>query len=132
MRNANLTLEECIEQIAFVTRSVRQGSEISDLRRHTFSGRLSKGRVVYFRGARRGACDYVQDGRQGPEMYGVSWLRYCDQVEVVDVPGDHFSLLRQEEADMAVLANVMKAHLLSFGWSECLPGSDAGPRAASV
>ena len=37
---------------------------------------------------------------------------------MVDVPGDHFSLLRQDEADMAVLVSALKSALAPFGWTE--------------
>jgi hypothetical protein len=37
---------------------------------------------------------------------------------VVDVPGDHFSLLRQEPTDMALLVTSLKAKLGAFGWAE--------------
>ncbi len=29
--------------------------------------------------------------------HGVCWSELCDELEVIDVPGDHFSLLRQDE-----------------------------------
>ena len=28
--------------------------------------------------------------------HGVCWAELCDDLEVIDVPGDHFSLLRQD------------------------------------
>lgn len=38
--------------------------------------------------------------------------------QVVEVPGDHFSLLRQDEADMAVLVSALKSALAPYGWTE--------------
>ena len=38
--------------------------------------------------------------------------------QVVEVPGDHFSLLRQDAADMSVLIAALKAALAPHGWSE--------------
>ena len=46
------------------------------------------------------------------------WADLCDDLQVVDVPGDHFSLLRQEPADMALLVTSLKAHLGACGWAE--------------
>ncbi len=34
------------------------------------------------------------------------------------MPGDHFSLLRQDAADMAVLVAALKAALAPHGWAE--------------
>jgi hypothetical protein len=35
--------------------------------------------------------------------HGTTWAELCDDLLVVDVPGDHFSLLRQEPPDMEPL-----------------------------
>jgi hypothetical protein len=32
--------------------------------------------------------------------HGTTWAELCDDLTVVDVPGDHFSLLRQDAPDM--------------------------------
>jgi hypothetical protein len=50
-------------QVEHVALSVKQGSQVSDLRRHTFSGKLRGAQVVYFRASKHGACDYVDDSR---------------------------------------------------------------------
>ena len=40
------------------------GLQVRDMRHHSFVGRqLQRTQVVYIRAARRGACDYVDDGR---------------------------------------------------------------------
>lgn len=39
------------------------------------------------------ACDLCC--RDGDWPHGVCWSLLCEELEVVDVPGDHFSLLRQ-------------------------------------
>lgn len=39
-------------------------------------------------------------------------------MQVVEVPGDHFSLLRQDEADMTVLVSALKTALAPYGWTE--------------
>ena len=38
-------------------------TQISDMRRHQFRGRLQGAQVVFLRAQRGGACDYVNDGR---------------------------------------------------------------------
>ena len=43
--------------------AVKQGSQVSDMRHHRFSGRLRNAQVVYFRANTAGACDYFQDSR---------------------------------------------------------------------
>jgi hypothetical protein len=51
--------------------------------------------VVYFRANSPGACDYVNDSRYWRYSHGTCWSEVADDLLVVDVPGDHFSLLRQ-------------------------------------
>lgn len=51
--------------------------------------------MVYFRGMARGACSYMDDRRGGVLPHGVCWYDLCDDLEVIDIPGDHFSILRQ-------------------------------------
>lgn len=51
--------------------------------------------VVYFRAHTPGACDYVNDGRYWRYSHGTCWSELADDLTVIDVPGDHFSLLRQ-------------------------------------
>ena len=57
-------------------------------------------------------------GRYWRYAHGACWADLCDDLEVVDVPGDHFSLLRQEPADMELLVTALKAKLGAFGWAE--------------
>lgn len=52
-------------------------------------------RVVYFRGATQGACTYMDDRRDAPVPHGACWYDLCPDCEVIDIPGDHFSILRQ-------------------------------------
>lgn len=42
----------------------------------------------------------------------------CEELEVIDIPGDHFSILRQDEADMNVIVTALKVKLAPFGWTE--------------
>jgi hypothetical protein len=58
--------------------------------------------VVYFRANAPGACDYVNDSRYWRYSHGTCWSELADDLLVVDVPGDHFSLLRQDPPDMEV------------------------------
>jgi hypothetical protein len=48
-----------------VALAVKQGSQVSDMRHHTFSGRLRGAQVVYFRANSAGACNYFNDSRCG-------------------------------------------------------------------
>lgn len=41
-------------------------------------------------------------------------------MQVVEVPGDHFSLLRQDPADMELIVSVLRQHLGANGWAETL------------
>ena len=42
-------------------------------------------------------------------------------VQVVDVPGDHFSLLRQSPEDMQVMVGALQKALAPFGWHQYKP-----------
>lgn len=52
--------------------------------------------------------------------HGVSWSDICEDLLVIDVPGDHFSLLRQEPADLEPMIATLKMMLGSYGWSEAV------------
>jgi hypothetical protein len=52
--------------------------------------------------------------------HGVCWSELADEVEVVDVTGDHFSLLRQEPEDLAAMVSVLKVRLGELGWAEAV------------
>jgi hypothetical protein len=51
--------------------------------------------VVYFRAANPGVCTYMNDGRDTAVPHGACWYDMCQDCEVIDIPGDHFSILRQ-------------------------------------
>ena len=58
------------------------------------------------------------------------WEGLCTDLQVVDVPGDHFSLLRQSPRDMGYLVAALQAALGDFGWAETVgrrAGAGAGP-----
>jgi thioesterase domain-containing protein len=95
MRDDNMSVDEVARQIEGVALAVKQGSSVSDLRHHTYTGRLKGAQVVYFRAMKGGACDYVNDSRYWRYSHGCCWSELCEDLLVVDVPGDHFSLLRQ-------------------------------------
>ena len=78
--------------------------------------RMQSGKVVYFRARQRGACTYFDDKREGPLAHGLCWAPYCSDLQVVDVPGDHFSLLRQDEKDMSIIVDTLQMVLSAFGW----------------
>jgi hypothetical protein len=50
---------------------------------------------VYFRAANEGACTYMDDRRDARLPHGACWYDLCDDLEVIEIPGDHFSILRQ-------------------------------------
>jgi thioesterase domain-containing protein len=77
---------------------------------------VQSGKVVYFRARQRGACTYFDDSREGPLAHGLCWAPYCNDLQVVDVPGDHFSLLRQDEKDMSIIVDTLQMVLSAFGW----------------
>lgn len=39
--------------------------------------------------------------------HGTTWAELCDDLTVVDVAGDHFSLLRQDPPDMEPLVRLV-------------------------
>ena len=94
-----MSVEEVRHQVESVALAVKQGSSASDMRHHTFQGRLRGPQVVYFRASRPGACDYVNDSRYWRYSHGCCWGELCEDLLVVDVPGDHFSVLRQVGRD---------------------------------
>ncbi len=58
--------------------------------------------------------------------HGVCWQELCTDLQVIDVPGDHFSLLRQGARDMAYLVEALQAALGAFGWDTVLRAGNAG------
>ena len=49
------------------------------------------------------ACLPTASPRYWRYSHGTTWAELAEDLLVVDVPGDHFSLLRQEPADMEPL-----------------------------
>lgn len=64
-KNAAATLPHSptARKVAYVALAVKQGSQVSDMRRHTFRGRLRGAQVIFFRANRAGACEYFNDSR---------------------------------------------------------------------
>ncbi|KAK9815594.1 hypothetical protein WJX72_006498 [[Myrmecia] bisecta] len=118
MRDDNMSVEQVKEHVQYVALSVKKGSQISDLRHHRFQGTLQGGQVVYFRGATPGACTYFDDCKDGLLPHAACWYDLCQDLQVIDVPGDHFSLLRQGDEDMQVIVTALKQLLAPFGWTE--------------
>ena len=126
MRDSNMSAEEVKEQVSYVALVTKQASQVSDLRTHTYSAPRVKSPVVYFRGFTPGVCTYFDD-RKGPLVpnpHGACWYTRCDDLRVIDVPGDHFSLLRQDIEDMNILVTALKMVLGPFGWAETLKRED--------
>lgn len=126
MRDSNMSVDEVKEQIEYVALVTKQASQVSDLRGHTFSNPAVMAPVVYFRGMVPGVCTYFDD-RKGPSVqypHGACWYERCHDLRVIDVPGDHFSLLRQDLEDMNILVTGLKVVLGPFGWSETMRRED--------
>jgi hypothetical protein len=66
---------------------------------------------VYFRANTPGACDYVNDSRYWRYSHGTCWSEVADDLLVVDVPGDHFSLLRQVQHSCLYQAAYLRINL---------------------
>ena len=48
--------------------------------------------------------------------HGRCWAPLCNDLQIVDVPGDHFSLLRQDQQDMRIIVDTLQMVLSAFGW----------------
>lgn len=120
MRDANMSVDEVKEQVAYVALVTKQASQISDLRSHEYLAPRLNAPVVYFRGLTPGVCTYFDDrkGAVVPFPHGACWYERCNDLRVIDVPGDHFSLLRQDLEDMNVLITGLKLALGPYGWTE--------------
>lgn len=121
-----MTAAEVKEQVSYVALVTKKASQVSDLRSHNYTAPRVKSPVVYFRGFTPGVCTYFDD-RKGPLVpnpHGACWYTRCEDLRVIDVPGDHFSLLRQDIEDMNVLVTALKMVLGPFGWAETLKRED--------
>ena len=54
-------------------------------------------------------------------LFTVCRYDLCDDIEIIDVPGDHYSILRQEEDDMQLITLSLKAILGDAGWTQAVP-----------
>ena len=126
MRDSNMTAAEVKEQVSYVALVTKQASQVSDLRKHTYAAPRVRSPVVYFRGLTPGMCTYFDDrkGPSAPVPHGACWYDRCEDLRVIDVPGDHFSLLRQDIDDMTVLVTALKMVLAPFGWAETIRRED--------
>jgi thioesterase domain-containing protein len=122
MRDDNMPVAAVRAQVEHVAAVTKQATSVSDLRRHTYSAAAVRAPVVYLRGFDAGACTYFDDRKGGaaPVPHGACWYDVCADLRVVDVPGDHFSLLRQDLEDMSVIVRALKVALAPFGWDEAV------------
>jgi thioesterase domain-containing protein len=122
MRDDNMPVVAVRAQVEHVAAVTKQATSVSDLRRHAYSAAAVRAPVVYLRGFDAGACTYFDDRRGGaaPAPHGACWYGVCADLRVVDVPGDHFSLLRQDLEDMSVIVRALKVALAPFGWDEAV------------
>jgi thioesterase domain-containing protein/3-oxoacyl-(acyl-carrier-protein) synthase/acyl carrier protein len=126
MRDENFTVAQVREQVLAIADAIKRGDQPSDMRHHNFPGRLNTGQVYFFRAHDRGAVAYVQDQDDVFFSHGVGYKDIVSDLTVLDVPGDHFSMLRQSPRDMDFVQSTMKQVLYDFGWSE-LKGHDDKP-----
>jgi len=126
MRDENFTVAQVREQVLAIADAIKRGDQPSDMRHHNFPGRLNTGQVFFFRAHDRGAVAYVQDKDDELFSHGVGYKDVVSDLTVLDVPGDHFSMLRQSPRDMDFVQSTMKQVLYDFGWSE-LKGHDDKP-----
>lgn len=127
MRDNNMTVEEVRDQVYYVAGAVKRGDQVSDLRHHQFTARLYSAPLICFRAFEKGACTYLDDSDECSHPHGVAWSEVADTVEVIDVPGDHFTLLRQGNPDMSILVSALRAFLEPFGWVDPGSGEDGPP-----
>ena len=118
MRDQNFTVAQVREQVLAIANAIKTGDQPSDIRHHEFSGKLNRGTVYYFRARERGAVTYVEDQDDSLFAHGVGYKKVINRLAVIDVPGDHFSMLRQNGFDMDIIQSTMQQVLSKFGWNE--------------
>jgi len=120
MRDENFSVVQVREQVLAIASAIKRGDQPSDMRSHVFSGYLEDTNVYYFRADLRGMVAYMHDEDNDDEEFphGVGWMDFVSDLQIIDVPGDHFSMLRQPLGDMRMISESMKQVLLSFGWEE--------------
>lgn len=120
MRDENFSAVQVREQVLAIASAIKTGSQPSDMRNHVFSGYLENTDVYYFRASIRGVVAYMHDEDEDAEEFphGVGWMDFVSDLKIIDVPGDHFSMLRQTLGDMRMLSEPMKQVLVHYGWQE--------------
>jgi thioesterase domain-containing protein/3-oxoacyl-(acyl-carrier-protein) synthase/acyl carrier protein len=120
MRDENFSAVQVREQVLAIASAIKTGNQPSDMRSHVFSGYLEDTDVYYFRASIRGVVAYMHDEDHLSEEFphGVGWMDFVDDLKIIDVPGDHFTMLRQPLADMRLISESMKQVLVLFGWQE--------------
>mmetsp|Transcript_2103 Transcript_2103/g.4750 ORF Transcript_2103/g.4750 Transcript_2103/m.4750 type:complete len:667 (-) Transcript_2103:51-2051(-) len=120
MRDENFSAVQVREQVLAIASAIKKGDQPSDMRSHVFSGYLENADVYYFRASIRGVVAYMHDlDNDGEEFpHGVGWMDFVSDLQIIDVPGDHFSMLRQPLGDMRMISEPMKQVLVKFGWQE--------------
>lgn len=116
MSGRPLSLEECRQGLEFVALNLRRQNREEDMRRHTFCSNSISAKVIFFRATLTGAVTSFTDDKYGEFPMGASWYRYCEDLQIIDIPGNHFSILRQEEEDMHYVVAALKQALGMAGW----------------
>eukprot|EP00873_Tetraselmis_striata_P016306 jgi/Tetstr1/436570/TSEL_025367.t2 len=85
-----------------------------DVRHHVYSSRLTEETTtLYFRAMTAGALGTFMDSNHNE--HGTIWTQHCSTVEIIDVPGNHFTLLGQDEEEMEVMMEALKIRLAPCG-----------------
>jgi len=126
MSGAEVPLDEVRRGIAFAALTVRRQDRPEDFRRHEFRTNHLDAKLIFLRAHTQGAVSSVNDSKTGPYPMGPAWYAMCDDVQVIEIPGDHFSILRQDDEDIHYVVTALKMALGQGGWTEVVPlrGSD--------
>jgi len=118
-----LDLDGCEQRLREICRALKSGEWVSDLRHHRFEsneGRLrAPARLLFLKAAEGNKLPYVDDDASDPNasfVHGISWSEHADELEVVTVAGDHFSMSRREGEDSFYFDNALRKALESVGW----------------
>ncbi|CAG9466966.1 unnamed protein product [Pedinophyceae sp. YPF-701] len=99
------------------------GRAANDPRLHTFSSRVLHSLVLYYRCTEKASHFLIDDVWTGPHAHGPAWSQHAANVEIFQVPGDHYTVLRQRDEDVRILVDVLRARLHKYGWLDVVPAT---------
>ena len=117
-----LDLDGCEQRLREICRALKSGEWVSDLRHHRFThngGRLSApAKLLFLKAAEAGKLPYVNDASDADAsfVHGISWSEHADELEVLTVAGDHFTMSRFDGEDSFYFDNALRKALESVGW----------------